>query len=96
MSDDDPLLPFQKAWPGFVDHAREIFAAAGVDPGQNPALLDEVIETLARKMRDLSRTHGLSWERLRLYDEQKRSLVEHLLRKKAAGLVHGTAPKVDN
>jgi hypothetical protein len=92
----DELLPFQKAWPGFIDHAREIFVEADVDPGLNPELFDKVIEALARKMAMLSRTMGLSMERVHAYNAEKRSLVEELLRAKAAGTVKTATPTVVN
>jgi hypothetical protein len=97
MSDElDDILPFQKTWPGFVEHAREIFTEADVDPVLNPEAFDKVIDTLARKMATLSRTMGLSMERAHAYDAQKRVLVEELRRAKATGTVKTATPIVVN
>lgn len=59
--------------------AKEVFERAGVDPQTNPELFREVMSILGTKMASLSVRLGLSWERVRLYKEQKEALVQNLI-----------------
>lgn len=59
--------------------AKEVFERAGVDPKVSPELSHEVISCLSSKMASLSVRLGLSWERVRLYKEQKEALVQDLI-----------------
>lgn len=69
----------------FEDTADKIFAEAGVDKTQTPDLYREIVEILNAKMAQLSASMGLSYDRVRLFNEQKQALVEDLLAMKRSG-----------
>jgi hypothetical protein len=69
----------------FEDTVVKIFKKADVDPTKNLRLFDECITILHQKMAQLSVTHGLTYERARLFDEQKQALVDDLKRMKKKG-----------
>jgi hypothetical protein len=69
----------------FEDTVVKIFKKAGVDPTKNLELFDECVAILHQKMAMLSVTHGLSYERVRLFDEQKQTLVDDLKKMKKKG-----------
>jgi hypothetical protein len=71
----------------FDDIVEKIFKEAGVDPVKNLELFEECVVILHRKMATLSVTHGLSYERVRLFDEQKQTLVDDLKIMKKKGRI---------
>lgn len=69
----------------FEDTVVKIFKKADVDPTKNLRLFDECVAILHQKMAMLSVSHGLSYERVRLFNEQKQTLVDDLKRMKKKG-----------
>lgn len=63
----------------FKGAADEIFLKAQVSPADAPEMYEEVKQILASKMASLSATLGLSYERIKLYDEQKETLAQDLV-----------------
>lgn len=71
----------------FQDAATKIFVEAGVDPVTHADLFSQTQEILAMSMARMSVGMGLSYKRVELYEEQKRSLVQDLLNMKADGQI---------
>ena len=69
----------------FEDMADAIFQEANVPKEGNDALWGNAVDILSSKMAMLSATMGLSMERVTIFEEQKRALVQDLLDMKAAG-----------
>lgn len=63
----------------FESDVDEIFKKANVTKEQAPDLYDQCLRILSEKMAMLSVTMGMSFERVKLYDEQKESLVQDLI-----------------
>jgi hypothetical protein len=66
----------------FDEITNEIFVKAGVDKTKYPELWDEAKQILANCMASLSVTHGLSMERVQIFEKQKQTLVDDLVRMK--------------
>ena len=62
----------------FNEMADEIFSQAGADKQTHTNLYEQTVNILSSKMAELSVLYGLSHERVRLFDEQKQSLVNAL------------------
>ncbi len=71
----------------FHDMADEIFRQAGVPKAGNEGVWDQVVSILNACMAQLSVTHGLSYDRVTLFDQQKEALLHDLLDMKEKGLL---------
>ena len=69
----------------FEEIAEKIFKVAGVDSVKNSVVFNECVIILSQKMAALSVTHGLSYERVRLFNEQKKTLIDDLKRMRKKG-----------
>jgi hypothetical protein len=67
-------------------YADEVFEAAGVTANADTReLYKEVDEILSTKMAFLSATMGLTYDRVRIFEQQKTALVRDLKKLKKAG-----------
>lgn len=69
----------------FNDMANEVFEKAGVDPEKHRDLWTECRDILQFKMAAMSATMRLSWERVRVFELQKKTLIDDLVEMKANG-----------
>lgn len=71
--------------PMFDDITQKIFDEAGVPHQGNEDVWKECADILSTRMAYLSVSYGLSNERVRLFNEQKASLVKDLIEMKESG-----------
>ena len=62
----------------FEEMADAIFKEAGAKKDEYPDLWQQCVDILSMKMASLSVTHGLSYERVDIFEKQKATLVEDL------------------
>jgi hypothetical protein len=75
----------------FDTMADEIFEQADVEKIGNEKIWRQVQEILATKMAQLSATMGLTVERLTFFEEQRKALIDDLVKMREAGEVERPA-----
>lgn len=69
----------------FQRDARMVFFEAGLIPSEAPEIFEQVKDILSNKTAELSVTMGLSYKRLKVYEDQKQALIMELRQLKESG-----------